>query len=187
MEHTFILGKMAEEIRRPLTLMVTALQRETIFSMFHHHDWDIEEVTETSDSTLQGTSSSSGAVEEDTGDAFVINHRDNAEECPHCLCRPCITDSGNKQMWWEDVNQPESVENSSRRKQHYRRFWTMLLHRGVWRDFRYKARKSQALETQQANRRFVWSGTRHKRDIMPDCVITLVRTWLPNPDRKSVV
>ena len=37
---------------------------------------------------------------------FTVPQDDNAVECVHCLCRPCITDNINKQPWWEDEPQP---------------------------------------------------------------------------------
>ena len=53
----------------------------------------------------------------------------------------------------------------------------MLFHRDVWRDERYRERKAQALGLHNGHHRFVWL---HKRDIMPNCVLTLVRDWYPN-------
>ncbi len=131
-----------EEERVSLTLMVTSLQRETIYHLFHHHNWDIQEVphSEAAITTVQGVSEPDGDPE------FIIQQRYDADECPHCLCKPCITDPVNKQMWWEEDILQEHPRNSELRKGHYKRFWTMLLHRGVWRDVRYQERKRQALE-----------------------------------------
>lgn len=33
---------------------------------------------------------------------FRIQQNENFDECPHCFCKPCITDEINKQLWWED-------------------------------------------------------------------------------------
>ena len=54
----------------------------------------------------------------------------------------------------------------------------MLLNRGVWKDERYMIRKSNAMSLDPLLREYVW----HKGEIMPDCVLKLVRTWYPNPE-----
>lgn len=55
----------------------------------------------------------------------------------------------------------------------------MLLHMGVWNNPIYKDRKATALLTARPNRcgDFVY----HRRDLMPQCVLKLVRSWYPNP------
>jgi hypothetical protein len=68
----------------------------------------------------------------------------------------------------------------------YKRFWTCLLHRGVWDNPIYIDRKKSALQCEN-NQDIVFSGPRggyHRRDLMPQCVLTLVRSWLPNPKSK---
>jgi hypothetical protein len=114
---------------------------------------------------------------------FVIQQQEDAVECPYCLCRPCITNDNNRQMWWETEQQPARAENSGTRKRLYKYFWTMLYHRLVWEDPRYIARKQAALGQDPRQQQLAWSGTRfiHERDLMPECVLKLVRWWLPNP------
>ncbi len=165
-----------EEERQALSLMVTPLQRETIYGLFCHNNWDIIEADARSPVLPVPTSD-----EPEDDPEFNIQQAPDAEECPHCLSKPCITDPTNKQLWWEDNSVAENIQNSGLRKGHYKRFWTMLLHRGVWSDPRYQARKRQALQLYANRHRLVWSGNRHRRDLMPNCVITLVRNWLPNP------
>jgi hypothetical protein len=41
------------------------------------------------------------------------------------------------QLWWHANTEEPHLRNSGLRKEHYKRFWTMLLHRGVWNDDRY--------------------------------------------------
>lgn len=105
---------------------------------------------------------------------------DTADECPWCFCKPCVTDMSNQQLWWEtECHLPDS-SNSKLRKPHYQRFWVMLLHRGIWNKNAYKLRKTAALKNRNAH---AWIGpnSKHPRDIMPDCVLNMVRKWLPNP------
>ena len=53
----------------------------------------------------------------------------------------------------------------------------MLLHRGIWNDDRYVVMKADAMSRDPRRQRYDW----HKRDIMPKCVVSLVRHWFPNP------
>ena len=66
--------------------------------------------------------------------------------------------------------------NSAIGKEHYKRFWTMLLHRGAWNDDRYLLMKTDAMSRGPRRQKFEWL----KRDIMPKCVMNLVRQWFPN-------
>lgn len=155
-------------------LVVTEEQRLVIEHLFAHNHWTYEECGE----------------REEHGDfddgprapGYIKQQNLNEPECAHCLCRPCITDPSNKQMWWEEEQQPPHARNSSIRKGLYKRFWTMLYHRQVWQDPRYLERKSLVLNQDNLRVHRVWSGGRlHKRDLMPKCVLDLVRSWLPNP------
>ena len=105
----------------------------------------------------------------------------DVEECCFCLCRPCVIDNGNTQAWWETQVHPPSRLNSKVRKNHYQRFWVMLLHRGAWEKPAYMTKQSAALC--EDRRRNTWSGpnSNHPRHIMPKCVLKLIRCWLPNP------
>ncbi|CAG2245020.1 unnamed protein product [Mytilus edulis] len=115
--------------------------------------------------------------EDDDQPGFVIQQDPSKEECRYCFCKPCITDDQNRQMWWHGQSEVAHQRNSSLRKEHYKRFWTMLLHRGAWNDDRYMLMKADAMTRDHRSQRFDW----HKRDIMPKCVVTLVRCWFPNP------
>ena len=110
---------------------------------------------------------------------YRIEENADDDECPWCLCKPCITNTANRQIWWEIESHLPSVANSRLRKTHYQRFWVMLLHHGAWDKPAYKAKKKTALQNRGIH---AWSGPnpKHPRDIMPDCVLTLVRGWLPN-------
>ena len=80
-------------------------------------------------------------------------------------------------MWWETENQIPHERNSMLRKSDYKRFWTNLFHRNVWQDPRYLVRKRAALRQDPRRRNYVY----HRRDLMPKCVLVLVRSWFPNP------
>uniref|UniRef100_K1QQU1 Uncharacterized protein n=1 Tax=Magallana gigas TaxID=29159 RepID=K1QQU1_MAGGI len=53
----------------------------------------------------------------------------------------------------------------------------MLFHRGVFLNERYRERKLNVL---QLDPRFT-NVASHRRDILPECVVNLVRVWFPNP------
>ena len=98
-------------------------------------------------------------------------------ECPHCLCKPCITSECFRQMWWETDSVEPDEKNHSLRKEKYKYFWTMLYHREVFLDERYINRKLEALKRDPRRRNTVY----HRREILPDCVLNTVRKWYPNP------
>ncbi len=99
-------------------------------------------------------------------------------ECPKCLCSPCIISEENRQAWWPQVKSEPCPENSNYRKNLYKTFWTMLYARMLCCNDRYLLRKNQALQQQKTGTKFLFS----RRDLMPDCVIDLVRFWFPNPN-----
>jgi hypothetical protein len=87
----------------------------------------------------------------------------------------CITDKSNQQLWWERPWMP-SHRNRKFRNPCYQRFWAMLMYKRAWQDPGYNAKKASALGVDPRMRRFQWV---HRRDIMPDCVLTTVRAWFP--------
>lgn len=46
-------------------------------------------------------------------------------------------------MWWIEKPEMPHRRNTHRRKDKYKRFWTMLIHRNVWADPIYKERKEE--------------------------------------------
>ncbi|CAH1774113.1 unnamed protein product [Owenia fusiformis] len=101
------------------------------------------------------------------------------DECPHCFCAPCCTSEQFRQLWWQTETSEPHERNSTARKKCYKKFWVMLQHRGAWRHPRYVSKKQLALQTDARRNLYVYHG--HRRDIMPDCIVRLVRGWLPNP------
>ena len=168
-----------------VAIKVTELQHDVIQRVFAHHDWDYEEVS------LEELVEQSSAHHQDDEDGdeydipgFVIEQDSTAEECPYCFSRPCITNEDNRQLWWEEQDNEPRDWNSGLRKDVYKRLWTMLYHRKVWLDPRYIHRKNTALQQDPNRAQHAWSGPggyNHRRDIMPECVLKLVRGWFPNP------
>ena len=119
---------------------------------------------------------------DDSGDGdYVIEQDDNFDEYLYCFCRPCITNERNRQLWWETDYQIEHERNSQLRKEKYKRFWTNLFHRGVWKDPRYLEQKHEALHRDFRRKKYIY----HRRDLIPKCVIELVRHWYPNLQDKE--
>ncbi len=112
-------------------------------------------------------------------DKEKINRKLDKDECPHCLCQPCVLCDENVQLWWPKAFTPPHPDNDQYRYALYRRFWTMLYRRGVFCDERYIERKERALDKQRKRQgKFIVS----RRDLMPLCVVTQVRNWFPNTD-----
>ncbi|KAJ8322417.1 hypothetical protein KUTeg_000026 [Tegillarca granosa] len=90
-------------------------------------------------------------------------------------------DLRNRQMWWETTSVPPHSRNRFFRKDKFKRFWTMLLHRGAWSDERYLAAKSDAMRLDGRRTSYEW----HRRDIMPKCVLSLMQNVLTVVNAKS--
>ena len=161
---------MDNSVKTSVTITVTNEQKQAIKALFESQNW------------LWPEEESGREFDPDNVEpGFKINHDDNSMECPHCLCRPCITAESHRQSWWPQNDFVPHHLNSKDRKKCYRAFWTMLFHRNVWRDLRYRQRKTIALQ-RNGRRGHVCI---HKRDIMPDCVVKLVHRWYPNRQGES--
>ena len=130
-----------DEEKSTLSLKVTEEQKLLIYAMWNHNNWEVElvEVPEprTENVCLHCNANISMAADtEQAGDSnftdFYIPPNEGETECEHCLCKPCVTSESFRQLWWETENHPANDDNSHYRKNHYRRFWVMLLNRGVW-------------------------------------------------------
>lgn len=155
--------------RSLLTIRVTQEQKELISAMWAHYDWDLDIVADQRHEDIP-------EVQGDAG--YPIPPDNDQEECPYCLCRPCVTSEDHRQAWWEEVHTPHPG-NHKRRKPIYKRFWVMLANRGAWSDPRYLQRKTISLNSSLQDYVMVGPGL-HPRDIMPECVLKTVRSWLPN-------
>ena len=74
-----------------LSLEVTEEQRDAIHQFFNYYDWELIEVQNPGNQTTNND-------ENNDGDYF-IQQDENFDECPYCLCRPCITNERNRQLW----------------------------------------------------------------------------------------
>ena len=101
-------------------------------------------------------------------------------ECPQCICDPCITHAANRQSWWPERQHPPRDGNSNGRKHLYKKFWSMLSERGLWVKEIYLTRKRDALARDPNRKNYVY----HRRELIPSCVLRLVRNWLPNDPKK---
>lgn len=155
-----------------ISLRVNPEQRETIIQFINFNEWELDEMLCEGD-TIENQNTS----DEDFERTFRIPQNENCDECQQCFCKPCITDEKNTQMWWPSEAVLPDRRNSSFRKQKYKFFWTMLFHRGVFLDARYKERKLIALQSDPRLK----NVASHRRDILPECVVDLVRFWFPNP------
>lgn len=155
-----------------ITLRVNSDQRESIIQFINFNEWELEEMI-----CEENTTGNEDISADDFERTFCIPQSQNCDECEHCFCKPCITDGRNRQMWWPSEPALPDRRNTSFRKEKYKFFWTMLFHRGVFLDERYRERKLNVL---QLDPRFT-NVASHRRDILPECVVNLVRVWFPNP------
>lgn len=95
---------------------------------------------------------------------LLLNRTILRRNCYCIACRPCITHDNNRQMRWHTQQEEPHQRNSAIRKEHYnyKRFWTMLLHRGAWNDDRYLLMKTDAMSRDPRRQKYEWL----KRDIM---------------------
>ena len=159
-----------KESQSLISLQVTEEQKQAIRELFAREQWEYIEIenNEISENI------------ENTVEQHTIDHDPNSDECEYCLCRPCITDERNRQSWWENESHAPHKRNSALRKDKYKRFWTNLFHRRVWSDPRYLLRKQNALLRDRQD-----DDVYHRRDLLPKCVIKIVRGWLPNASGKA--
>ena len=181
---------MAEETVKYFTLKLNYLQFETVRNLFNHLGWDFEDCvvgpnksfeTNVTNENLQenaigeprneptsGSHDESGDDDggDDDGDNFG-NNVDQNGECEHYFLTPCVTE--NKQLW---LARPH-IRNSELRKAKYKQFWKMMDREGAWKLQKYIQKKSRLLGDNVC----VWT----LREIMPLCVVNLVRSLYPNP------
>ena len=151
--------------KHSLTLKIDKDQELAIRNLFESNGWEFEKECE---------------IDQDhSGDIhtneIIILPKDERIKCLYCFCQPCVTDETFRQLWWCDNPEPPGPSNSSIRKDMYKRFWVMLSHRGAWSTDEYIQKRTNALESIRNNNIVV------RREIMPDCVLKMVRGWYPNP------
>ena len=201
-------GVMAE--KRKVTLNITEEQFWAVYYFFNHSDWDFDAiitsewgrdsrecnvlnaeresadcvpVQNTSDDSVKDShsghndhssrdSNSNGDQNSDNNDQ-VSEHLDR---CPHCFLSPCVTSY--RQSWLGQGAHPHQ-RNSGLRKKRYKKFWKLMSDFGAWYLTEYQNKKRRVLGRDEDSS-IVWTD----REIMPDCVLDLVRGLYPNlPDQ----
>jgi hypothetical protein len=194
-----------------LTIRVNQQQKDAICQLFEEHSWILDVVEERIENDTGEQEDHQHDVNEDLNNREIdaqlndvglphelLNLQDGEandnvvpennpgpviqpvpgqEECPHCFCQPCVTT--NRQHWL-GRGQAARAGNNLVRKQKYKRFWKMMADRGAWMDPRYLAKKRRAQGAGlDAVENDAWLPS--VREILPDCVINLVRDLYPNP------
>ena len=95
------------------------------------------------------------------------------QECA-VFCSPCVTDV--RQQWFWN-GQKAHCRHSGIRKRLYRKYWSMMNTRGAWRHPLYLRKRADMMLRDHVDD----SVVKVQRDIMPDCVLQLVRNLYPNP------
>jgi len=177
------------EPKSVLKINVTNEQRDVIRALFGHYDWKLEELNDgnntennSSENNNKNTSNAteregnndpvSGSVVDDIQSGAVGQIPDNV--CVHCFCDPCVT--GNPQAWLGNGQNPHP-RNSGIRKRIYKKFWKLMNDRNAFSCPHYIQKKSRMLARDQVDEYVVTVA----REIMPDCVLSVVRGLYPNP------
>ncbi|CAC5411390.1 unnamed protein product [Mytilus coruscus] len=173
-----------------LSLAVTEEQKLAIQAFFSHNDWDCNEIASSSTSSnlpLEDNTENnviatdeiehpgqSGSDQQSAAAGHDINDEDM---CQDCFCSPCVTQ--NRQSWL-GVGQRAHVRNSGIRKLKYKLFWRMMQDRGAWSSPQYLRKKCRLLNRDRVDETVVIV----RREVIPDCVLNLVRELYPNPKSK---
>ena len=79
-----------------IQLHISQEQLDAIQSLFLEKEWDFEKC-EISDDIEDTKDEDEDNDNPEPNNAIPMNQ--NAEECPHCYCKPCITDEQFRQLW----------------------------------------------------------------------------------------
>ena len=166
--------------RNMYTITLTQEQKDRIISVFHEENWDLDLVLVNEDAEMVCDDAECESVPEGP----PVPQAMEGEECPHCLCTPCVTDHQvYLQLWWPDHRPPHN-RNSKARKVTYKKFWGLMSNLGLWNDPRYVQRKQLALARDPRCNVYAWVRQVRKREIMPNCVLKFVRERLPSPNNQ---
>ena len=91
------------------------------------------------------------------------------DHCPHCFWNPCIAQY---EADWLGRGHDPSDENSAIRHTIYTRFWKCIANNNGWELPQYIVKKRRLGGGEWA--------VFHQREIMPECVLSLVRGKYPN-------
>lgn len=119
------------------------------------------------------------------GPGVVAEHAEPvAGRCPECFISPCVTQEVLGQSWFADVPLPAHKRNSPLRKVIYHRIWTVIGRLGGWRNHLYLEKKQRLLTEARGRQADFETLVRVRREIIPDCVLDLVRSRYPNPPKQ---
>ena len=90
------------------------------------------------------------------------------EACPYCFLHPCVATTNSSIA---DPGQAPHDENNGIRKRIYQRYWKIIQNLEGWNIPQYITKKIGAAGRAAVN---------HQREIMPACVLKLVRSKYPN-------
>lgn len=180
--------------RRQVCLNITEVEFHSIRALFSHSEWDFDSCVvfnnwkkENTDEEIRAgqnvsaTSDNNPDINEQQAAGGDPGHGGddampeiNDQECMYCFCHPCVT--SNRQEWLGN-GAPPHTRNSTIRKTKYKKFWTMMSRRYAWNHPRYQAKKAAHFNRDEEVENIVWT----QREIMPECVLSLVRDLYPNP------
>jgi hypothetical protein len=167
---------MEMEGKEVFAIRVTREEREALEYFMHFNEWDIERVN------LEGADRNEGASNNEDVPVQpevpvepqpIVQPIPGTDECQFCFCQPCVT---TRRQQWLGQGRPPMAGNNLLRKKKYKNFWTMMTRRGAWTHPRYLHKKAAAQGADENN--VAWLP--EVRDIMPDCVLNLVRGLYPN-------
>lgn len=131
--------------------------------------------TNVTSGNMQSSESNSSQIsrqqEEEQQQPNISSDREN-RRCPYCFISPCVA-YANRSAQWIGFGQQANVGNSTIRKRIYRRFWKIMANNKGWNIPEYIEKK---IRIGGGN----WVLT-HRRELMPECVVSLARQLYPNP------
>ena len=71
---------------------------------------------------------------------ICISQNENCDDCPQCLCKPCITDEQNRQILWSSEPELPDRKIVLFERKNINLFGHLFFHRGVFLDNRYTER-----------------------------------------------
>jgi hypothetical protein len=166
---------------------ITEEQLEGIQIFININEWDNIEIEREPDQTavtdhVQRTQTSpvpsnSGAIVNEEVLFCDILQDTTCVNCPFCFLQPCITT--HRQSWLVGRKVPHRG-NCATRKRMYKMFWSAMSHHHAWRHPLYIQKKREHLTASFPDT--VWETvSAGNREIMPKCVLELVRGLYPNP------
>ena len=180
-------GNSETETKSVMKINVTNEQREAIRQFFGHFDWTLEEITdsdvpENNDVGNNNDNANTDTDREENSDPVTQHDDDDTQDgavghipddvCAHCFCNPCVT--GNPQAWLGNGQNPHP-RNSGIRKKIYKK--KLMSDRNAFNCPQYLRKKARMLARDQIDDSVVTVS----REIMPDCVLSVVRNLYPNP------